>query len=84
MGDLDPKAVLEKGMDALREAEVVWLADSLAESIANLPYPVGCGNSPLPEATRLAAEKIFDRYAKIVELAAGRAALSSHNEGEGV
>lgn len=69
---LDPETILAEGMEALREMEVEWLADSLGIAISSLGYPVGCGQAPHPDALRLAGTKVFERYAKIVELASRR------------
>lgn len=55
--------------EALREVETEWLATELGNAIANLGYPVGCGIAPHPETLRKAATKLFDRYAKMIELA---------------
>ena len=62
---------LSEGMEALREIEVAWLSDRLSTSIANLGYPVGCGVPPHPEQIKRAAELLFERYAKMIEMAAG-------------
>lgn len=53
----------------VREIEVEWLAAELAASIANLGYPVGMGLAPHPEQVKKAAEKLFDRYAKMIDMA---------------
>jgi hypothetical protein len=60
---------IEEGMEVLREAEVAWLSEALATSIAGLGYPVGCGIEPHPDQVRHAAETIFDRYAKMIDTA---------------
>lgn len=51
------------------EVEVAWLSDVLSNSIANLGYPVGMGVAPHPEQIRRAAETLFERYAKMIEMA---------------
>jgi cytochrome P450 len=61
-------------MDALREVEIEWLAGELGRSIANLGYPVGCGVPPSPEHLQKAAETLFARYAKMIEMARANAA----------
>ena len=55
--------------EALREVETEWLARELGESIANLGYPVGCGIAPHPETLKKAANKLFDRYVRMIEMA---------------
>lgn len=60
---------IDEGMEVLREVEVAWLSDQLSNSIANLGYPVGCGVAPHPEQIKKAAETLFGRYAKMIELA---------------
>lgn len=54
----------------IREIEREWLADQLGASIANLGFPVGMGIAPPREMLLLAADKLFDRYARIIELSA--------------
>jgi hypothetical protein len=61
-------------MDTLREVEVEWLSGELARAIAGLGYPVGCGVPPHPDQVKKAAETLFDRYAKMIELARANAA----------
>lgn len=61
-------------MDVLREVEIEWLSIELSRSIANLGYPVGCGVPPHPDQVKKAAETLFDRYAKMIELARQNAA----------
>ncbi len=56
-------------IEEIREAEIAWLSETLGESIANLGYPVGCGQAPHPETLKKAATTLFDRYAKMIELA---------------
>lgn len=56
---------------ALREVEVAWLMDNLSGAIANLGYPVGCGVPPSPGHLKRAAETLFERYAKMIEMAHG-------------
>ncbi len=60
---------IDEGMEVLREVEVAWLSDQLSQSIANLPYPVGCGQPPDAERVKKAAETLFGRYAKMIEMA---------------
>ena len=60
---------IDEGMEALREIEVAWLSEQLSTSIANLGYPVGCGIAPHPEAIKKAAETLFGRYARMIEMA---------------
>ena len=55
--------------ETLREVETEWLARELCDGIAGLGYPVGCGIAPHPDTLKKAATKIFDRYAKMIELA---------------
>ena len=57
-------------IEILRDVEIDWLAFELGESIANLAYPVGMGAAPKPEQLRNAATKLFDRYMRMIELAA--------------
>jgi hypothetical protein len=59
---------IDEGMLALREVEVAWLSEQLSNSISNLGYPVGMGIAPHPETVRKAAETLFDRYAKMIEM----------------
>jgi hypothetical protein len=61
-------------LDALREVEVEWLSGELGRAIAGLGYPVGCGVPPHPDQLQKAAETLFDRYAKMIELARSNAA----------
>lgn len=56
-------------IEALREIETAWLAEELSHAIANLGYPVGCGIPPYIGHMQLAASKLFDRYARMIELA---------------
>jgi hypothetical protein len=60
---------IDEGMEVLREAEVVWLSEQLSNSIANLGYPVGCGVAPHPEQIKKAAETLFGRYSRMIEMA---------------
>jgi hypothetical protein len=55
----------------LREIETEWLIENLSESIANLGYPVGCGISPTYDHLKRAADTLFERYAKMIEMAHG-------------
>lgn len=61
---------------ALREAEVAWLSAELSRAISNLAYPVGLGVAPLDCHVEAAAKTLFERYAKMIEMA-HKAALSS-------
>lgn len=61
-----------KDIEALREIETEWLAAELGRAISNLGYPVGCGIAPHPETLRKAATTLFNRYAKMIELASNR------------
>lgn len=61
--------VLEDDLEALRETEVLWLSDQLGKSIANIPYPVGCGVAPDVQRLETAANTLFDRYLKMVRMA---------------
>ena len=63
---------ISEGIDALREVEIAWLSDQLSKSIANLGYPVGMGIPPHPEQIKKAATALFERYAKMIEMAARR------------
>jgi len=54
---------------ALREIEVAWLSAELSRAISNLTYPVGMGRAPYPQHIKSAAEILFERYAKMIELA---------------
>lgn len=67
------------GMEALREIEVAWLSRELGRAIANLAYPVGCGAAPTDYHLEAAAKALFERYAKMIEMAR-RAAVSSQKE----
>jgi len=69
---------------ALRAVEVAWLTNHLNHSIANLGYPVGCGQAPEPEQVRRAAETLFERYAKMIEMARSAGALEPAPAGEPV
>lgn len=53
----------------LREVEVVWLSEQLSRAISNLAYPVGMGRAPHPEQIKSAASVLFERYAKMIEMA---------------
>lgn len=48
--------------EVLREMEIQWLSETLAASIANIGYPVGCGVAPNEKHLANAAGKLFDRY----------------------
>lgn len=54
---------------ALRDVEEAWLAAELGRAIANLAYPVGCGSPPHDYHLKAAAKALFDRYAKMIEMA---------------
>lgn len=69
-------------MEVLREIEVAWLSDRLSESITNLGYPVGCGIAPHPEQIAKAANILFDRYAKMIEMARESAKTSAEGTSE--
>lgn len=58
----------QSSVEELRSIEVPYLDNLLAESIAKLGYPVGCGVPPNPEATRRAAEALFDRFVQLAAL----------------
>jgi hypothetical protein len=58
-----------EAFEALREIEVAWLSRELSGAIANLGYPVGMGISPHPEQIKKAATALFERYAKMIEMA---------------
>ena len=60
---------IDEGMNALREVEIEWLAEELSRAIKNLGYPVGMGAAPHPEQIKSAATRLFDRYAKMIEMA---------------
>lgn len=63
-------AKLENGIRALKEAEIAWLSKELGDAIAGLSYPVGMGIRPREDQLKQAAEILFDRYARMIELAA--------------
>jgi hypothetical protein len=67
----------KKDFQVLRDVEVEWLVNTLGDSIANLGYPVGCGLSPSHEHLKRAAETLFERYAKMIEMAHTTAASSA-------
>lgn len=56
-------------IEALREIEEEWLANELGRAIKNLAYPVGCGAAPHDHHLKAAARALFDRYARMIELA---------------
>lgn len=60
-------------IEMLREVETKWLAAQLGLAISNLAYPVGMGIEPHPEALAKAADTLFDRYAKMIEMARAEA-----------
>lgn len=60
---------IDEGIEVLKEVEIAWLSEKLSTSIANLPYPVGCGVPPDPERIKKAAETLFGRYARMIEMA---------------
>jgi len=66
----------QSDMDALREVEVAWLSRELSRAIKNLAYPVGMGVAPLDYHVESAAKTLFERYAKMIEMA--REAASQH------
>ena len=57
------------GMAVLREVEIAWLSEQLSFSISNLGYPVGMGIAPHPDSIKKAATTLFERYAKMIEMA---------------
>lgn len=59
----------KEDFQVLRDVEVEWLSKALGDAIANLGYPVGCGLAPHPEQLKHAAETLFERYAKMIEMA---------------
>lgn len=59
----------EDALQTLREMEIAWLSDTLAASIANLGYPVGCGVAPSPDHLKNAAGKLADRYIEMIRMA---------------
>lgn len=61
---------ISEGIEVLREVETAWLAEQLSRAISNLAYPVGCGRAPYPEHINSAATILFDRYVKMIEMAA--------------
>lgn len=64
-----PGSATPEDFAALREVEVEWLIDNLEGAIKNLSYPVGCGVAPKYEHLKFAGEKLFERYAKMIEMA---------------
>ena len=56
-------------IEMLRDVETKWLTAELGRSIANLGYPVGMGVAPHHDTLMKAATTLFDRYAKMIELA---------------
>lgn len=68
-------------LQVLREVEIQWLAGELGASIANLGYAVGLGVAPKEDALKRAAEKLFERYAKMIEMT--RAAVGNEREAIG-
>lgn len=66
-------------IEALREVEEEWLANELGRAIANLAYPVGCGAAPTDYHLKAAARALFNRYAKMIEMAR-TAAISPTDE----
>ena len=54
---------------ALREVEEAWLSSELSRAIKNLAYPVGMGKAPQACHMDAAARFLFDRYAKMIEMA---------------
>jgi hypothetical protein len=71
MGDFhsQPEGASANDFAILREVEVAWLSQQLSDSIANLGYPVGMGMAPHPDQIKKAAETLFERYAKMIEMA---------------
>lgn len=71
--------------DILEELEIPWLSEMIANSVAQLGYPVGCGVAPKPEHLEHAAKLLFARYkSMIAAVEAGRVkpALSRATSGE--
>lgn len=66
-------------MEALREVEEEWLARELGRAIRNLAYPVGCGAAPHDYHLKAAAKALFDRYAKMIEMARAQARAQGGN-----
>lgn len=54
---------------ALRDVEVEWLSSELSRAISNLAYPVGMGIAPHETHIKNAAGALFERYAKMIEMA---------------
>lgn len=71
---------MDEDMQVLREVEVAWLSDQLSSSIANLGYPVGMGIAPHPDSMKKAAETLFERYAKMIEMARATAISAAQSE----
>lgn len=67
----------QEDFQALREVEVAWLASELSRAIANLAYPVGMGVAPQHYHVEAAAKTLFERYAKMIEMAHGAALVPS-------
>lgn len=59
----------KKDFQMLRKVEVEWLSEQLSDAIANLAYPVGMGVAPKPHHIKRAAETLFGRYARMIEMA---------------
>jgi hypothetical protein len=59
----------QEDFQALREVEVAWLAGELSRAIENLAYPVGMGVAPMHYHVEAAAKMLFERYAKMIEMA---------------
>lgn len=60
---------MAEDIELIRDLEIPWLKTMLADSIANLGYPVGMGVSPSEAHLDHAAEFLFARYEKMIGLA---------------
>lgn len=69
-------------IEAIREMEVPWLVKELGDSISNLGYPVGMGMAPHPDQLQRAAERLFERWAKMAERVAASAVTSTNLGGD--
>lgn len=69
-------------IEAIREVEVPWLVKELGDSISNLGYPVGMGMAPHPDQLQRAAERLFERWAKMAEQVASSVVTSTHRGSE--
>jgi hypothetical protein len=55
--------------ELLREREIPWLKTAISEAVANLGYPVGMGISPSEAHLEKAADTLFSRYQRMIDLA---------------